>query len=310
MIAVKAYSTIANLGPGFDVFGLAIDLSYDIVKVTKINEGIQLIVEGKYANMVPSEVEKNCAGLAAKAFLKEFNIANGVKIELDKGVKPGLGFGSSGASAAGVTVALNELFNLGLSRERLVPIAAQGEIASAGSAHPDNVSASIFGGFTMVQYGIELRIIRITPPKNLKVAVAIPQLPILERKTEKARAVLPKEVSLSLLTQNLSNASSMVAGFLLGDVDLIGRGMMDRIIEPARAQLVPGYHKIREYALKNGAAGVAISGAGPSMMAIVNSKKADASQVAEAMKKAFEESGFAAESYVSRPAEGVKVLED
>jgi len=260
--------------------------------------------------MVPNEVEKNSAGLAAKAFFHEFGVTSGAKIELHKDIKPGLGFGSSGASAAGVVVALNELFNLGLSRERLVPVAAQGEIASAGSAHPDNVSAALFGGFIIVQYGLELNVVKLVPPKNLRVSIAIPQLPVLERKTEKARAVLPKEVSLKLLTQNLSNASSMVAGFLLGDVDLIGRGMMDRIIEPARSPLIPGYHKVREYALNSGAAGVAISGAGPGMMAIVNSKKVDASAVAEAMRAAFKEVGVDAEAYVAKPADGVKVLEE
>ncbi len=308
-VAVKAPSTIANLGPGFDVFGLAVSLSYDNIKVAKLEEGIQLEVKGKYANMVPSEVERNCAGLAAKAFLKEFNITNGVKIELDKGVKPGLGFGSSGASAAGVVVALNELFNLNISRERLVPVAAQGEMASAGSAHPDNVSAALFGGFVIVQYGLELKIIKLMPPENLRIALAIPLLPTLERKTEKARAILPKEVTLRLLTQNLSNASSMVAGFLLGDVDLIGRGMVDRIIEPVRAQLIPGYHRIRELALNSGAAGVAISGAGPGMMAIVNSEKVDASVVAKALCTGFKEAGVEAEAHVAGPAYGVEVLE-
>lgn len=306
---MRAPSTIANLGPGFDVFGLAVDLFYDIIKVTQVNSDIQLEVKGKYADMVPEEVERNSAGLAAKAFLKELGIKSGVKIELNKGIKPGIGFGSSGASAAGVVVALNELFNLGLSKERLVPLAAEGEIASAGSAHPDNVSAAIFGGFTIVQYGLELRVIQLDPPKDLRIAVASPLLPVSEKKTEKARAILPKEVSLKLLTQNLSNASSIVAGFLLGDIDLIGRGMIDRIIEPARAQLIPGYHRVREYALKSGASGVAISGAGPSMIAIVNPRRVDPFMVAESMREAFKEAGVRAESHVTKPAEGAEVLE-
>ena len=306
---VRAPSTIANLGPGFDVFGLSVDLFWDTIVVSRADNGIQLEVGGEYADLVPREVERNSAGLAAKNFLKEFRIKSGVKIELHKGIKPGMGLGSSGASAAGVVVALNELFGLGLSKERLVTLAAQGELASAGSAHPDNVSAAIFGGFNVVQYGKGLRIINVTPIEDLRIAVAIPLIPVSEKKTEKARTVLPERVPLDLLTKNLSNASAIVAGFLLGDIEMIGRAMMDRIVEPARAKLIPGYNKVREYALKSGASGVAISGAGPSMIAIVDRRRANAYRVAEAMKRAFDEAGVIAESHVTKPAGGVEVLE-
>jgi homoserine kinase len=92
-------------------------------------------------------------------------------------------------------------------------------------------------------------------------------------------------------------------------VDLIGKSMLDAIVEPARAFLIPGYQQVKENALKAGACGVAISGAGPAMIAIVNKKKGDSSKIAEAMKEGFKSAGFNASAFATRPGGGVRLLE-
>lgn len=307
-VLVKAPSTTANLGPGFDVFGLALDLFYDVVEVTRVNEGISMEVLGKYAAQIPIRIENNTAGVAAKAFLKKYNIDGGVNIKLKKGIKPSVGLGSSAASAAATAVALNKLFETGLSNEEIAEIAAQGEIASAGAPHADNVSSAIFGGFTIVRRESRLRVIKLEPPVNLRVAVLIPHTSTIDNKTRKAREVLPKVSPLGLVVENVGNACGIVAGFILSDIDLIGECMINRLVETARAKFVPFYNEVRERALESGAVGVAISGAGPSIIALIDSEKHEAWKVASAMQSVFEEAGVDAEVYVAEPSKGAEVL--
>jgi homoserine kinase len=128
-------------------------------------------------------------------------------------------------------------------------------------------------------------------------------------KTEKARSVVPKQVSIEKLVRNVGSAAAFASGFAEGDVDLIGASMSDAVVEPERAALIPGYEKVKDDALKAGASGVAISGAGPAMIAIVNKRKAKASQVAKAMKVAFESTGNKATAFATTAGRGVHVLE-
>ena len=101
----------------------------------------------------------------------------------------------------------------------------------------------------------------------------------------------------------------MAAGFATGDVDTIGKSMSDAIVEPARAFMIPGYQKVKEKALKAGACGVAISGAGPAMIAIVNSNNTNSSGVAKAMEEGFKSVGVSAETFCTKPGKGVSILE-
>ena len=309
-VAVKVPSTTANLGPGFDVFGLALDLFYDVVKVKLTQEALSIEVVGKYADLVPKRIEENTAGVVAQFFLEKLDLKGGVHIQMSKGIRPSIGLGSSAASAAATAVALNRLFDASLSQEELIQIAARGEVASAGAAHADNVAAAMLGGFTIVRPGKPPKVIRLTPPKNLEVSVVIPKTSMPPKKTQMARSILPKHVTLRQMVQNISNASTMAAGFLLSDIDLIGCCMVDEVVERVRADLIPCYDEVRRSALESGASGVAISGAGPSMIAIVDSEKSRSLNVAEAMKKAFEASHIKAEAYAVKPAEGAKIVEE
>ncbi|MFQ5711590.1 MAG: homoserine kinase [Candidatus Geothermarchaeales archaeon] len=308
-VVVEAPSTTANLGPGFDVFGLALDLFHDIVEVSPAPKGLSIEALGKYGGLVPERVEENTAGVVARLFLEKLNVKHGLSIGITKGIKPGVGLGSSAASAAATAIALNRLLDAGFSKVELVKIAARGESASAGVPHYDNVAPAIFGGFTIVRLNKILSVVPLTPPRNLEIAVVIPDVAIPRKKTEAARSILPRHVPLQKMVQNLGNASAMIAGFLLSDIDLIGRCMIDEVVEPARAPRIPGYLEVKKSALESGALGVAISGAGPSMIAVVDSRSVKASEVAEAMKDAFEALGVEAEAHVAKPSKGARVLE-
>jgi homoserine kinase len=241
--------------------------------------------------------------------LKEFQLKTGVAIQIDKGIVPGMGLGSSAASAAAVAFGLSHIFNLQLDNKELVRLAAKGEIASAGYAHADNVSAAICGGFVIVRSYNPLEVISMKAPDGMEVCVAYPHMATPAHKTEKARSVVPKQVSIEKLVRNVGSAAAFASGFAEGDVDLIGASMSDAVVEPERAALIPGYEKVKDDALKAGASGVAISGAGPAMIAIVNKRKAKASQVAKAMKVAFESTGNKATAFATTAGRGVHVLE-
>ena len=305
---VRVPSTSANLGPGFDVFGIALDLFYDLIEVTRKGEGVSVEVEGELAGLVPNTPQKNTAGVVALHFLERFDIKEGLSIRVKKGIKPSIGLGSSGASAAGVAVALNHMYETNLSKEELVKLASLGEVASAGSPHPDNVAPAIFGGFTIAINGEHLSVISLEPPKNLSLALAIPHIPVPKGKTKKARSILPKLVPLREAVHNVANSCGIVAGFMLSDVDMIGRCMIDRLVEPHRAKMITGYEEVKRRGLQAGASGVAISGAGPTMIAVVNDEKVDAEYVAKAMAEGFESVGVDAEAYAVKPAKGAEVL--
>jgi homoserine kinase len=308
-VTVKAPATSANLGPGFDVFGIALEQPSDKVTLTVIKQGIKIQTIGMGARTISLTPDKNTAGLVAKTMLKDFKIESGLQIHVEKGVFPGKGLGSSAASAAAVAVGINTMFSLGLNNKQIIEYAAKGEVASAGSEHADNVSAAVCGNFVLIRSYNPLEIITLESPKDLELAVAMPKMITPPNKTEKARAVIPKLVSLEKHVHNLGKASAMAAGFAMGDVDVIGQSMVDDIVEPARAVLIPGYSKVRENALNAGALGVTISGAGPTMIAIVNRKTGDAAKVAVAMGEGFRSAGYDANSFATRPGKGACILE-
>jgi homoserine kinase len=307
-VTVRAPASSANLGPGFDIFGVALSEPFDVVRVRRVGEaGLKVTVRGEFSEGVSDRLEENTAGLAAKTLLTELNIREGVEIEVEKGIKPGMGLGSSAASAVATIYALNILFNLNLSKEDMIRFSAQGEKASAGAAHADNVSASLLGGFVLVKpHNYEA--ISIEPPPNLVFCVAIPDIKPPPKKTGVARSILPSYVSLSKIVHNTSMACWMVASIMRGDVMEFGRAMQDTIVEPRRARMIPGYSEVKRLALEAGAVGVVISGAGPTMLAVVDRSKSEPEAVADAMRRGFEAAGLASRCFVTKPGRGASTI--
>ncbi len=308
-VTVKAPATTANLGPGFDVFGLALEQPTDKITLTLIPKGIEIAVSGLSAATSATVPEKSPAGLVANHMLKAFSLKAGVKIEVERRIFPSVGLGSSAASAAGVAYGLNCMFNLELDNTELIRFAAKGEVASAGVEHADNVSAAICGDFVIVKSYNPVEIVNLKSPPDMEVCIAFPHMTIPANKTEKARSVVPKQVPTSKLSSNVGKAAALASGFATDNVEMIGNSMIDVVVEPARADLVPGYWQVRENALRAGACGVAISGAGPAMIAVVNKKKADAQAVADAMRQGVEVAGFSATAFATRPGRGACLME-
>ena len=324
-----ASSSTANLGPGYDVFGLGLDAFEDTVKITTTRKRMtmsnrskkQITIKmsdeeegsGKRRRgrgggiTIPSNPEDNSAGLVVKRMAEDFHIDYDLDINILKKVPAGFGMGSSAASAAAAAVAFDNLFDLKIDKTKLVEYAAEGEVASAGIKHYDNVSGSLLGGFVIVRTSPKLEFIRIEPPKDLVLVIAVPRIQVPKRKTEVARSVLPNAVPLKSVVHNVSNASTIVAGFMSKDIEMIAKGIDDVIVEPARKHLIPGYDEVKRKATKAGALAVTISGAGPSIISFLKSNK-DGKQVAEAMAAGFKQAKIESMTVICHPSTGAKVV--
>jgi len=297
-VTVRAPSSTANLGPGFDTFGLAIDAFYDEVTLTKTKNGVTIITDDN----IPTNPENNTAGLVVKNMKKKLKIKSGVEIQIKKGIPAGFGMGSSAGSAAATAVAFGKLFKIKLNSNQLVEFAGFGEKASAGTIHYDNVAASLLGGFVIVKTN-PLNVITIDSPMNLRMCVAVPKIDVPKKKTKVSRGVIPKKVKLVDAVLNLSNASAIVAGFMKKDPELIGNSIKDVIVEPARQHMIPGYEKVKQNALKAGAYGVTISGAGPSVIAF-SKNSFDLKKISNAMSKGFKTANIECQTIICKPSKG------
>lgn len=293
-ITVFCPATIANISCGFDVLGLALDAVGDLMTVGKIPEKEIRIapIEGQD---IPWETDKNVAGVAGMALLKASAYEGGFYIEIQKRIKAGSGIGSSAASASGAVWAMNELLGRPFSTLELVRFAMEGERLASGVAHADNVAPALFGGFTLVRSYQPLDIIRIDAPEALVATIIHPQIEI---KTSDSRKILKTTFLLEDGIKQWGNLGGLVAGLYTSDYELIGRCLVDHIIEPTRSILIPGFDAVKAGALKAGALGGGISGSGPSIFALSKGWET-AGLVAKAMSKVYEPTGIAYDLHVS-----------
>jgi homoserine kinase len=299
---IRVYSpgSIANLGPGFDVFGIAIEGLGDTVLLKEKHEpGIEISIQGKGAERIPLDPEKNCAGVILNQVIIKQDLSTGFELDIRKGIPPGKGMGSSGASASATALAVNELLDLKLREEELIELAALGEGAIAGAPHADNVSASILGGFVMVSENWDF--IRMEAPK-FDIVVVAPDI-YIENKTRVARKLLPEKVLLKNAIRNINYASRMAVGISKMDPILFGKNISDHLIEPYRAKMIPGFWEVKQAAIEAGAYGCSIAGGGPSLFAVGD----NVYEIGEAMKEAFNE--VLCQIYYTRPSnKGARVI--
>ena len=156
--------------------------------------------------------ERNTAGVVANFMIREFTLNAGLSIQIEKGIWPSKGLGSSAASASAVAVGLNEMFGLNLTNTNLLRYAAKGEVASAGSEHADNVSATICGDFVILRSYDPLEMVNLKAPTDMEVSAAFPHMVTPPHKTEKARSVLPKMIPIENMVRNVGNAAPWSAG--------------------------------------------------------------------------------------------------
>ncbi|MXV61398.1 homoserine kinase [Natronorubrum sp. JWXQ-INN-674] len=293
MLTVRAPATSANLGSGFDVFGVALESPADVIRVERASE-TRITVTGAGSQYIPEDPDQNTVGAVADA------LDAPAHIKIDKGVRPSSGLGSSAASAAGAALALNALYARGLSREELVPIAAEGEALVSGEAHADNVAPSLLGGFTIVTDDGVTQV-----DSEIPVVACLPETSV---STRDARGVVPDSAPLEDVVDTVGNAATLTVGMTRNDPVLVGRGMNDAIVTPQRTALIDGYEQVREAALEAGATGVTVSGAGPGILAVCRER--DQRAIAGSMVDAFDGVGIESRAYQTRVGEGARLYRD
>jgi homoserine kinase len=303
-IEAFAPATVSNLGPGFDCLGLAVRGAGDRVRARRSDApGVALSkVEGD-GGKLPWAVDRNTAAVAAAWLLERHAPGRGVELELYKGLPLGSGLGSSGASACAAAVAVDAVLGLQLPATTLVEAARQGERVACGTPHPDNVAPCIVGGIVLIPSVDPLRLVSLPVPEDLWLVLYTPGVSVA---TADARAVLPQQVSLSATVTQAARLGLLVHALHVGDLSLLGEAIVDDIVEPARAGLIPGYREAKAACMEAGAIACNISGAGPTTFALTGDPQR-AQALLEILDEAYANAGVAGHGMVDRVGPGARV---
>ena len=305
-IKVFAPGTVANLGCGFDVMGLTLDGVGDLMEigVEKGAEGFS--IRNESGVVLPEKIEENVITPAVRMMSEAYGEPVRIEIRLLEKIVPGSGIGSSAASSAAAVYGLNELLGRPFSGRQLVEFAMQGEALLGGTAHADNVGPALLGGVVLIRGYEPLDIVRLPVPDNFFYAVVHPDIVV---STKMAREALPREIPLAKAVTQWGNVGGLVAGFALGDVELIGRSMCDVVVEPYRKGFIPDYDLLKSGALEEGALALNIAGSGPSVFALTADYDT-ACRVADRMKAHFDARNVGCRPYAGRVSNvGARIVE-
>ncbi|HXF43058.1 MAG TPA: homoserine kinase [Pyrinomonadaceae bacterium] len=302
-VIVSSPATVSNVVCGFDCIGFALEEPADIIKLQLAEKpGITITHKDQYN--LPLDPGKNTAGIALKEFIRASGLAIGFNVEIKKGIRPGSGIGSSAASSCGTLVAANFLTGNLFNENQLIKMAAKAESVVSGAEHFDNAAPCILGGMVLVRDPDSADFVKLRFPE-LSVSVVRPSIEIL---TSQARAVLPESIPLKKAVRYWSNLAGFIAAISFNDIELLSRAMIDNLIEPERAKMIPAFKNVKSAAISAGAVGAGISGSGPAIFAF-STDAMTAKKVAAAMSSVFNSVGLACEEYISRISTvGARVL--
>ena len=293
-IKVFAPASIANLGCGFDIMGMALDEVGDVLEMCLDEEGSGIAISNGTDVPLPEDPEDNVITPVIRKFFALTGHSGRVEVRILKKIYPGSGIGSSAASSAAAAFGINELFGAPLSEEDVVVCAMEGENLASGGYHADNAAPAVMGGITLIRGYDPLDIIKLPVPGNLYCPVIHPHLTV---STKEARSILPKEIPMHTAITQWGNVGGLVAGLCTGNIELVGRAMRDAVAEPYRKGFIPGFDELRAKLLGAGALAMNISGSGPSVFALAN--RGDIAQrVGAIMERHFAQQGILSETYV------------
>jgi homoserine kinase len=278
-ITVKAPATVANLGSGFDLMGLAIHQTADEVTVKERSDS-QVILQEIIGDggLLPRETAENTCTVAIVSLLKHLDSNKGFDVILKKHIAFNSGLGSSASSAVAGVFAVNALLGNPLSKKELIPFAVDGEYVASKGFHGDNVAPCMLGGITYIQSLNPLCIEQLAYPENTFIVVLYQYVKV---STAEARAILPKQYDKAVVIQQTARTAALLTGLNTSNHKLIQFGLGDEIATPYRKQLIPHFDALEDEAMKNGAVGFNISGSGPSVFAWCNGEE-KANQVKQA----------------------------
>lgn len=257
--------SIGNVGPGFDVLGLAFESPGDQVTV-RLTDGAAEVesVTGRDAALVPLDPAKNVAAIAATAWLRAAGIGQRPIVSIKKGLPLAGGMGGSAASSVGGALAAARAAGASPSPREIMAAALEGE-ASASGRHLDNIVPSLLGGLGLVLSVDPIEAFSIPVTADWDVVLVRPHVRI---ETKAARAILPEQWDRRSWIQQMANTAALAHAFATGDGELLRHSLHDLYAEPLRAPLIPGFVEAKQAALATGALGCSISGSGPTIFAI------------------------------------------
>jgi homoserine kinase len=301
-----APASVGNVAIGFDILGFSVDALGDRVTVSRApGRGVTITDITGVAGKLPTDPAQNTAGRALLAMQEALQPGFGFTMQIDKGIPLGSGLGGSAASAVGAVVAANALLPQPCSKLELLKFAMQGEQVASGSLHVDTIAPSLFGGLVLTVGIDHPRVKQIPVPAGIRAVIAHPQMFL---STRQARAILKRSVELSDFVWQTANLAGFISGCYTNDLDMIRASFEDVVIEPQRQALIPGFQEVRLAAMRAGALGCSISGAGPTLFAWALAK--DAHGVLEAMRREFTAASIRIDEWlVDVGAEGARVIE-
>lgn len=293
-----APGSIGNVGPGFDVLGLAVDGIGDRVTVTLTKKESRVeAVTGRDASLVPLNPVRNCAAIAANAYLLPYGFR--AIVSVDKGLALSGGMGGSAASSVAGAYAAALALGQAPRQHDILAAALEGEAALSGR-HLDNIAPSVVGGLALCRSVDPIDVVKLPVAADWWIALVTPDVRI---RTKEARALLPDHTERATWIQQMANTTALAHAFAVGDGALLGRALDDRYAEPLRATLIPNFHEMKQAALDAGAFGCSISGSGPTLFAIAPDAET-AEKCATAMTQAS--MGFATQHVGAISKEGVR----
>jgi homoserine kinase len=306
-VTVFAPASMGNVAVGYDVLGAAVDGLGDRVTVRRLEEPVVRIgsISGCLTDL-PTHPSDNTATAALLNLQEEGGLEFGFEVDIEKGIPLGSGLGGSAASAVGAVVGAAHLLPETVSRNSLLPHALAGEAVASGDLHPDNVAPCLYGGLVLTHEMDPPDVISIPVPSGVECVLVRPDrvLP-----TREARACLPETLPLTDSVRQTAHFGAFVAACYRDDLALLGRALRDLIVEPYRAELVPGFKDVQAAAMEKGALGCSLSGAGPTMFAWAVGNK-QAHSVRDAMIQAFTQHDVSSEAWISTvPEQGARLVE-
>jgi len=278
-----APGSVGNVGPGFDVLGLAVDGIGDTVTIELTNEKSRIAdVTGRDADLVPRDPMRNTASIAAIAWLRAHGESRNVIATIEKGLALSGGMGGSAASSVAGAYAAALAHGAEPKPIEIIAAALEGEAAVAGR-HLDNLAASALGGLALSLSVDPIDAIKIEVKAPWYVALATPNVRV---ETKAARALLPESWPRNAWVQQMANTTALAHAFATGDGELLARALDDRYAEPLRAALIPHFHDVKRAAVLAGGFACSISGSGPTVFTIA-CDEATAHVCAAAMQDAF-----------------------
>lgn len=260
MIKIKIPATSANMGAGFDSLGTALTL-YNYVWAEEIDEGLKIEIKDKTAEFLATD-EKNLVYRSMKTLFDRVGYeSKGIHLVLENNIMITRGLGSSSAGIVGGLIAANEISGAKLSSDELLDVAAEIE------GHPDNVAPAILGGMTVnVSDRGKIKYVKTEVPQELSFAAFVPEFYLA---TKKSRSILPKSVSMRDAVYNTGRSTLLMASIMTGKYENIRTAVGDKLHQRYRKRLIPNIDDLFREAYGMGALGVYLSGAGPTVIAIM-----------------------------------------